>query len=132
MVMVQTIPLTERFDKLFISLHPVLRVNLLHLGLQEKRVRRPRSNNLYHIYVLRPNLKNLNRVAEPPNRFKLSAVWNLEILNTITNGTNHVSASICISAWRLYKSIFTCSCKSCMYKVLVSVYFKWFVNAAMY
>ena len=46
MVMVQNVPLPDWFDKLFISLYPILRVNLFDLGLQEKGVRRPRSNNL--------------------------------------------------------------------------------------
>ena len=38
----------------------------------------------------RPNLKNLNRVAEPQKSVPMSAGSNLETLNTISSGTNHV------------------------------------------
>ena len=40
------------------------------------------------------NLMNLNRVSNPPqNRFQLSVGWNLESLNTILSGTNHIWAA---------------------------------------
>ena len=51
---------------------------------------RIKSNNYYS-----PNLMNLSRVSNPPkNRFQLSAGINLETLNTILSGTNHIGAAV--------------------------------------
>jgi len=41
--------------------------------------------------ILSPNKINLSRVSNPPkHRFQLSAGLNLETLNTILSGTNHI------------------------------------------
>ena len=42
-----------------------------------------------------PNLMNLSRVSNPPkNRFQLSAGLNLETLNAILSGTNHIWSGV--------------------------------------
>ena len=74
--------------------------SVLSLGsnVNTRRMLQPDMGSNFHIKnqrnILRWNLMNLSRGLNPPKssktRFKLSAGLNLETLNTILSGTNHI------------------------------------------